>query len=197
MSVEQLIRRGSFVLLLLFLWVAAGICAIEDNFGSARKTEGEHFSIYFAPKVDSGSLAQRLNLSFSDRFLAGAGGEPSKGFAEAELNSIFDALFLRICDILEMRLYSFKGNIKICSDYQHLKRVYNYLFNREIAPPAYSFYVYELNTVYISAEYFTLGILAHEIAHAIISHYFVVQPSVKIQEILAGYAEYQMRKAAK
>lgn len=31
--------------------------------------------------------------------------------------------------------------------------------------------------------------------HALMSHYFVVQPSVKIQEVLAGYVEYQLRKS--
>jgi hypothetical protein len=37
-------------------------------------------------------------------------------------------------------------------------------------------------------------VLGHEIAHAIMSHYFVVLPSEKIQEVLAGFVEYQLRK---
>ena len=36
--------------------------------------------------------------------------------------------------------------------------------------------------------------IAHEIAHAIINHYFVVPPSVKMQEILSGYVEYSLNK---
>ena len=51
-----------------------------------------------------------------------------------------------------------------------------------------------MNTIYASAENFKIGVIGHEIAHAVISHYFVVQPSVKIQEVLAGYVEYQLRK---
>jgi len=38
--------------------------------------------------------------------------------------------------------------------------------------------------------------LGHEIGHAVISNYFVVQPPIRIQEVLAGYVEYQLRKAA-
>ena len=39
-----------------------------------------------------------------------------------------------------------------------------------------------------------LKVLGHEIGHAVISHYFVVLPSVKVQEVLAVYVEYQLRK---
>jgi len=35
----------------------------------------------------------------------------------------------------------------------------------------------------------------HEIAHAVISHYFIVPPPAKIQEVLAGYVEYDLRKS--
>jgi hypothetical protein len=60
-----------------------------------------------------------------------------------------------------------------------------------------SFYVYDLNTIYVSAGSFKREVLGHEIAHAVISHYFVVQPPMKAQEVLAGYVEYQLREATK
>jgi hypothetical protein len=50
--------------------------------------------------------------------------------------------------------------------------------------------------VYISYPEMTIGMLGHKIAHAIISHYFVVPPPAKIQEVLAGYVEYSIRKSA-
>ena len=105
-----------------------------------------------------------------------------------------DTLFLRICDLLDMHLYSYRGNIKICRDYNQLSQIYRNLFNADLKGTR-SFYTYDLNTIYISPESFQLGILGHEIAHAIISHYFVVQPPVKVAEVLAGYVEYQLRKA--
>ena len=54
----------------------------------------------------------------------------------------------------------------------------------------------DINTIYITAENFKKAVLGHEVAHAVISHYFVVQPSMKVQEVLAGYIEYQLRKTA-
>jgi len=58
-----------------------------------------------------------------------------------------------------------------------------------------SFYVNDISAIYISGENFRREILGHEIAHAIINHYFVVSPPIKVQEILAKYIEYQLRKA--
>jgi hypothetical protein len=52
----------------------------------------------------------------------------------------------------------------------------------------------EGNTIYVSLKDVSLGMLAHEVAHAIISSYFVVAPPEKVQEVLAGYVEYSIRK---
>jgi len=60
-----------------------------------------------------------------------------------------------------------------------------------------SFYVFDSNTIFISYQDLTLGMLGHEIAHAVISGYFVVPPPDKVQEVLAGYVEYSLRKAAR
>lgn len=105
-----------------------------------------------------------------------------------------DTLFLRVCGILDMNLYSFEGNLKICRDTAQLRQIYRGLFDKDLQNKS-SFYVYDFNTVYISADDFRIGVLSHEIAHAVISRYFVVLPSVRIQEVLASYVEFQLRKS--
>jgi len=109
---------------------------------------------------------------------------------------MIDTLFSQVCDILDMQLYNFHGTIKIYRDFKQVNAIYKNLFNREL-PKSHSFYAYNLNTVYISAEHFSREVLGHEIGHAVISHYFVVLPSVKIQEVLATFVEYQLRKLYK
>lgn len=181
-------------LFLLFSGIGVSDAFEDDGFGSARKIEGKHFTIYCAPQLDLAELAQQLNIGVSDKFLAGKSTE--KEFSsEAEVADMLDTIFVRACDILDMQLYSFHGTIKICRDAKHLNSIYNNFFAKDLKTR--SFYVYSLNTVYTSADNFTRGIIGHEIAHAIISHYFVVQPSVKIQEVLVGYVEYQLCKTAK
>lgn len=181
-----------FGLIPLFI-TTCEIYAYDDGFGQARKIESEHFTIFYAPKLDEAELIQNLNITQTDRVLAGV---DTKQGSLSGLAEMLDILFLRVCDTLDMQLFSFKGNIKICKDYDHLNQVYKSIFDKDLGGMV-SFYIYSFNTVYISADSFKREVLGHEIAHAVISHYFVVQPTMKIQEVLAGYVEYQLRKTTK
>jgi len=165
---------------------------IDDGFGSARIIKGEHFTIYYEPDLDIRELIQNLDIYPSDEILTGKAIRKSDS-SERTLADMVDILFRRVCDILDMQLYSFHGNIKVCRDREHVNSIYNNLFDRDLKD-YHSFYAYGINTIYISAENFKREVLGHEIAHAVISHYFVVQPSMKVQEVLAGYIEYQLRK---
>ncbi|MDD2702673.1 MAG: hypothetical protein PHC33_01525 [Candidatus Omnitrophica bacterium] len=163
---------------------------VEDGFGASRKIEGRYFTVYYAPQLDPLSLSGQLDIGAGEKVLAG--GDPSSGQGSG-LAEALDTLFTRVCGILDMQLYSYQGSIKVCANQSQLAGIYRRLFDRDPGEVK-SFYVYELNTIYTSAENFRRGIIGHEIGHAIMSHYFVVQPPVKIQEVLAGYVEYQLRK---
>jgi len=187
----KIISRLLIIGVILFSLNTGVSFGLEDGFGSAKKIEGKHFIIYYPPQIEISNLTQQLNIGPSDKLLVG---KPinEKLSADVELADMLDTLFMRACDILDMQLYSFQGNIKICRDHAQLSAIYHNLFNKKLSAP--SFYVSDFNTVYISVENFKREIVGHEIAHAIISRYFVVLPSVKIQEVLAGYVEYQLRK---
>ena len=192
--IKKLFYRAIVFSIGLFYFGVGVAAAIDDGFDRARKIEGNHFLIYYAPELDLSGLIQKLNISPSDKFLAGK--SSGEGFSlEGEFAGTLDTLFSRVCNILDMQLYSFKGNIKICRDSVQLNYIYHHIFNNDPANITRSFYAYDVNTVYTSPENFTLEIIGHEIAHAVISHYFVVLPSVKIQEVLSAYVEYQLRKA--
>lgn len=186
-----------FPLFFLTVFLTAGISyGYDDGFSPAKKIESGHFTIYYAPELDTANLARMLNIGPSEGILAGKGAKQAGASGPAAgLTDMLDTLFMRICDILDMQLYSYKGEIKICKDSSQLNAVYRNLFDKELTRE--SFYVNDLNTIYISGDNFTLEILGHEIGHAVISHYFVVSPSVKVQEILATYVEYQLRKTAR
>lgn len=167
--------------------------SVEDGFIAAKKIPGKHLTILYESGVDVSALLGQLNIGPSDRLLAGKTAK-TKFSPEQELAEMVDTLFIRVCDILDMRLYNkFEGTIKICRNNEKLHQIYFDLFSDDLNC-SFPFYVYGFNTIYISAENFTGVIIGHEIAHAVISHYFVVLPSVKIQEVLAGYVEYQLRK---
>ncbi|MCM8776373.1 MAG: hypothetical protein NC930_08535, partial [Candidatus Omnitrophica bacterium] len=50
-------------------------------------------------------------------------------------------------------------------------------------------YVPENRSIRVYADKVTDGIFAHEVAHAIMHHYFLSPPPEKVQEILAQYVD--------
>ncbi len=166
--------------------------AVDDGFVAAGQVSSEYFSIAMEKGVEISELNDRLNIGFSDSLLAGRPGSenPTPDQALAEMA---DILFLRVSDILDMRLFDFKCTLKICRDTGRLSEVYRKLFARDLKNTC-SFYVSDLNTIYIAADHFDVGVLGHEIAHTVQSRYFVVAAPTKVQEVLAGYVEYQLRK---
>jgi hypothetical protein len=177
----------------LFLIGISPCFAVEDDFGPSQKISSKYFTIYYSPQIDPASLTQQLNMRAADEILTGIPLEKANP-ATLDFATMLDTLFLRVCDILDMHLYSFKGDLKICQNQEQLNHIYYNLFESDLANQK-SFYVASLNTIYICAPNFSKEVLGHEIGHAIISSYFVVQPPIKVAEVLAGYVEYQLRKS--
>ncbi len=177
------------------LWVLAPalVCAADDGFGTATKIDTEHFTIYYKPGVDINALISQLHVSATDQVLTNLTVNTSS--PQAQLSSMVEVLFARASDVLDMHIYSLKANIKIFATQQDLTSFYNNLFHEHVPCTGYSFYLDDQRSIYMSVERFQREILGHEMGHAIISRYFVVQPSVRIQEVLAGYIEYQLRKS--
>jgi len=171
-----------------FVFFASSAFAFDDGFGAAKKIETKHFVVSYDPQLSPDTLLQQLDIGSGEALLVNEPVVRGDDFSVA-----LDSFYNRISATLDMNLYSLQCNLKICRDDNHLKSLARAIFNREVNAP--SFYVNELNTVYISAEHFTKAILGHEIAHVIISHYFVVQPPAKVAEILSGYVEYELRKS--
>ena len=179
-------------LAILISSVSIAFC-LDDGFTAAEKIAGRYFTVSYQPGVDFSSLLEQLDIGPSDRLLAGKSAN-TKLPPKEELAEMLDTLFLRVCNILDMRLYNkFQGQIKICKSDGQLRQVYFNFFSQQLNSN-YPFYIHHYKTIYVSAENFTSAVMGHEIAHAVISNYFVVLPPVKIQEVLAGYVEYQLRK---
>lgn len=108
------------------------------------------------------------------------------------LAKTLDGLYQEVSDILDIHIKDFKGTIQVVPDSQSLsdyfKMAYNIDFNE------LSIYYFQEDIIYVSFADLTVGMLGHEIAHAIISHFFVVPPPAKIQDVLCGYVENALRK---
>ncbi|MCP4652509.1 MAG: hypothetical protein GY858_03885 [Candidatus Omnitrophica bacterium] len=111
------------------------------------------------------------------------------------LAETLDNLYSEVSDILDIHMYSFHSKIHIVRDKFQLNSILNRRYKMDFTKEA--LYLHEENTIYVSLEDLTLGMLGHEIGHAIVSRYFVVPPPVKVQEVLCGYVEYNLRKKTK
>jgi hypothetical protein len=181
--------------LLILVSVASRASVADDAFENAKKTDGRYTAIEYPSEITASDLMQSLNMSASDKVLAGT---PSAAVAsdENELAALLDSLFIRVSDILDMRLYSIKVNIKVCLNPGELSDIYKRMFSAELGKQR-SFYAHDSDTIYTSSDSFNREIIGHEMAHAIISHYFVIPAPVKVQEVLSMYVEYNLRHAEK
>ncbi len=98
-----------------------------------------------------------------------------------------DALYERVQEILDMRKRMKKIIINIYHDKKQLHATFYKIYRKKCLFRA--LYIYKYNTVYINVENLHEGMLAHEMAHAIIDHYFSARPPKATAEILARYAD--------
>ncbi len=87
--------------------------------------------------------------------------------------------------------------IVVLKDEKAVSDKYESLSDENMPEFASSFYYAKKNTIYIAASNISRYILAHEITHGLVTRFFVVEVPMEIQEILAGYVEYQLRKKDK
>lgn len=103
----------------------------------------------------------------------------------------FDLIFLKVQELLDMRPKDIHLNVKIYRDKNDLDRIYVQIFSEE--NKFIAFYVFKLSTLFASEWKISANILAHEIAHCIVDHYFSVIPPKKIAEMIAQYADLHLQ----
>lgn len=187
---HNLIIKVLVIILMLPFGVSyAAEVTVNDGFQAARKIESRYFNIYIESGVDIQTLVMRLSVPESIKSIIRGSVPFSNSYT---LGDQLDTLFLAVSEVMDMNVKRFKCNLKICRNRSGLSDIAGRLFGKNIQPGG--FYVVAIDTLYIDAENVTVNILGHELSHAIQTHYFVVPPPAKIQEILAGYVEFQLRK---
>jgi hypothetical protein len=132
--------------------------------------------------------------SFANSIDFGPGGGLFSSFSSSDaaglnqgLKRKVDAVFRKAQEILDMPKRIARVTIELHPDTPSLHRRFRGLTGRQCRVRAW--YIYEMNTVYLNAEDIHEGILAHELAHAIIDNYLSVRPPRATAEILARYVD--------
>lgn len=150
----------------------------------------KYFDVTLKGGVDGLTLAKKLNINYF-RHIETITNDDNPA-SEGMLGRALDSLFLEVSDILDIHIYSLKINLEVFPTRDFVNKEILRCSGKVLDMP--SFYYYEKNTIYISEADLRTGMLAHEVAHAIISHYFVIPPPERAQEILSGYVEYSINK---
>lgn len=125
------------------------------------------------------------NFSVKGFFITGDSNDPMGSITQK-----IDALFERVQQILDMHKKIKKVTINIYSDEKQFHEAYyNITWTKCLVR---SWYLFEKNTIYINANDIHEGILAHEMAHAIINNYLDVRPPRATAEILAVYVDQHL-----
>jgi hypothetical protein len=111
---------------------------------------------------------------------------------EDKIRNKTDAIFERVQEILDMRKSMKKVIIELYSDKEDLRKAFRNI--NETYKNYRAGYIYEYNSIYINVTDVHAGMLAHEMAHAIIDHYMTVRPPSATAEILARYVDSHLIK---
>jgi len=106
---------------------------------------------------------------------------------EKKLIQKIDTLFLQVQAILDIPAPDKKVFIHIYHDSAQLAEAYFQAYQKEATPPAW--YDHNTQTISMDLTHLRAGILAHEMAHAVIDHYFGIKPSAATAEILTQYVD--------
>jgi len=150
--------------------------------------EGAYCTVFYKPTANLKRIEKKLKRR---RFSL------ERGLSSARLNDPpdkvayrMDLLYKRAQEILDMHPADMNVKIKIFEDQKELDREYYRIFKQK--KRQVSFYVYKHDTIYTCEPNISDSVMAHELGHAIIDHYFLILPPESVKEVLARYVDLHL-----
>ncbi len=191
--------RNKTVIILFFLFVLSilplrQICLAQDlswlEEADWRVFSSKYCNILIHPDVNLERLNKRVKIRFYslDKKASSSKGQST----EKQLAEKVDQIFKKVQRVLDMYPREVQLNLKIFRTQAQLDEEYSKIFGHNDGMLRISFYVHKYTTIFTTEQAIREGVLAHEMGHAIADHYFLVNPSEKIKELLAQYAEMHL-----
>lgn len=182
----------TLILLLSFALPPVPASAKEPAQHEWQRIDSEFVSLFFDGAVTPQQISGCLKIPYN--LMLHHSRTPKSSSPEDVLKAKLDTAFARVEEILNMYPRKIMVNVYIYENVEDLKKKYKELYNLDFAnnrgeAQIISFYRYKENTISIYINHLAISVLAHEIAHCVVSHYFIIQPPVNTQEILAMYVD--------
>jgi len=150
--------------------------------------QGDSVTVWYLPDANIRKLEARLRerdvpmgqeyrMLLSNRSLS----------IEDRLKARFEIILLRVKEILAMDPKEFHIKVRIFKTRQEMNDTYALMFDN--SANFKSFYIHYFKSVYTNEQDFIDSVMAHEMGHAVIDHYFSVPPPTKMAELMATYVD--------
>ena len=104
-----------------------------------------------------------------------------------EVLAKLDIIIDKVQIVLDMFPDYYHVRVVILPDADDVSRVYQRKYGKRANHIAY--YSLSEKTIYVSADDMKLRVIAHEIGHSVVDHFFKVRPPYNIHELMAQFAE--------
>ncbi len=184
-------KRDTLLFYILLFWTGINVSTVlaGSEYGSKPWTSLATKHTIIKYKSDDTLLKFHKSIKYgrSDWNRSGVFSTIARSELESMLISKVDAIFERAETILDMRKPMEKISINIYPDFSELKHAYSIIYRGKCHVRAW--YRFRTNTVYTNVEDVHAGMLAHELAHGIIDHFFKIKPPSETAEILARHVD--------
>lgn len=159
---------------LLIPQIAWGQGVIKGRYGTLHFNNDELLK-EFNEQID---LNRKLSYYMRKKRIVTVGDE-----VMAKLETIIE----RVEVVLDMFPDNLNINVVLLPDQSDVSRMFLQKYGKKANHIAY--YSLSEDTIYISVDDARLRVIAHEIGHAVVDHFFKVRPPYNIHELMAQFAE--------
>jgi hypothetical protein len=157
------------------------ILSISTGYSFELKTR--HTTIVYGKEELLREFNKKVSLKSLSYLVRGKKNET----VEDEITNKIDAVVEKVESVLDMFPKNMKLTVMLLASDKEVQRIYREKYG--VSVDYIAFYSRQYNTVYISVDDARLGVLAHEIGHAVMDHYFGVSPPARIHEVLSQFVE--------
>lgn len=168
------------LLVILPLLLVALFCPLSAS--------AQYKSRYVTLKYSNGELLREFNSELVlTRKLRYYLDKKSTFTIEDEVLAKLDIIIEKAETVLDMFPNDLRITVVPLSSSREVAAVYRQKYGKNVNHIAY--YSLKENTIYISVSDTSLKVIAHEIGHAIVDHYFDVRPPYNMHELMAQFTE--------
>lgn len=190
MSINGLFRSVACVGIMSSVWACVSWLHADADFEGWTELRSQYVYAYFDKGLSLKYLDKKIDLKTD--FLSSQLWLNQSNDLHEMIKSKLDVIFRRTQNILDMHPRNVHVRLIVYKSKRDFERQYRMFYAKNFTDwhiDESAFYRYKDNTIYMHVSALRTGVLAHEMAHCIIDHYFIVLPPVKVQELLAMHAD--------